>query len=183
MGRERLHQAWERSFNQFQHRGRSKAARERNRREQRRAVDAHLAFLEDLGYVEEGDRLTPRGQMARALYGWELQITELLFRGALENLPPEALAVVFTSLVYEERRPFDRPYVSSRLFGGVRRHVSQVLGRLAAHESEFGIPSPMKTPDWGLTPALVGWMRGAEFEELEEHTRATPGDDDSWSTM
>ena len=176
LGRERLHQAWEASFNQYQHRAKSKSARERNKHEQRGIVDAHIDFLEELGYVEKGDQLTPRGNMARSLYGWELQITELMFRGALENLPPEALAVVFASLVYEERRTFDRPYVSSRLYGGVRRHVTQLLSRLAAHEAEYGIPNPMKTPDWGLTPALVGWMRGAEFEELEEHTSATAGD-------
>jgi len=176
LGRERLYDAWEKSFNQYQHRAGNRKQRERNQRQQRQHVDAHLDFLEELGYIEDGDQLTARGRMARSLYGWELQITEMLFRGSLENLPAEALGMVFTALVHEERRRWDAPFVSSRLFGGVRRHLSQMLSRLAAREAEARVPCPMKLPDWGLSTAVVGWMRGAPFEDLEEAEGATPGD-------
>lgn len=176
LGRERLHEAWQKSFNQFQHRGRGKRAREQNRREQNRLLDAHLAFLEDLGYLEDGERLTARGRIARCLYGYELQITEMLFRGSLENLPPQALAMVFVALIYESRRRWETAYVSPKLFGGVRRHVSQLLSRLAAQEAEYRIAPPLKLPDWGLTPAVMAWIEGADFEELAEGSEATPGD-------
>ncbi len=176
LGRERVHEAWEKSFDRFQHRERSARAREHNRLEQRRVVDSHLDFLEDLGYVEDGDKLTARGRVARSLYGFELQLTEMLFRGSLENLPAAALAMVFVALIYEERRPWQEPYVSPRMFGGVRRHVGQLVARLAAREASFRIPSPMKTPDWGLTPQVLAWVEGATFEEIEEIGDATPGD-------
>ena len=176
LGRERLYEAWEKSFNQFQHRGSSKKAREHNSRRQRRVIDAHLDFLDDQGYLTDGETLTPRGDVARQLYGYELQITELLFRGALENLPPQALAMVFVALIYEERRRGETPFVSSRHFGGVRRHVGQVVNRLARREAEFSIPTPMKHPDWGLTPAVVAWAEGAEWADLEDVSDATPGD-------
>ena len=176
LGRERLHEAWDKSFNRYQHRERSRKARERNQRRQRRVVDAHLGLLEELGYLEEGDRLTPRGRVARLLHGYELQITEMLFRGTLETLPPAALAVVFVGLIHEERRTSGGAWVPPRLFGGVRRHVSQLLGRLAAREAEAGIEIPMKLPDWGLTPAVVAWVEGAAFEELAELVEAPPGD-------
>jgi superfamily II RNA helicase len=175
LGRERLQEAWEKSFNQYQHREKGKKARERNRRIQRAIVDAHLALLAELGYTE-GETLTAKGRVARLLYGFELQITEMLFRGTLEPLPPEALAVVFVGLVHEERRRGGSPYVSARIFGGVRRHVDQVLGRLAAEEARFQIPTPMKLPDWGLSPAVVSWYEGADFEELARVTDAPPGD-------
>lgn len=176
LGRERLHEAWDKSFNQFQHRAKSRKARERNRRAQRGVVDAHLAVLGELGYMDEDDRLTPRGEVARLLHGYELQITELLFRGALESLPPRALAVLFVGLVHEERRRGGGPYVSPRVFGGVRRHVDQVLLRLVEVEARHGIPTPLKLCDWGLSAAVDAWCGGAGFDELEDHTDATPGD-------
>jgi superfamily II RNA helicase len=176
LGRERLPEAWEKSFNQFQHRERSKKARERNRQEQRRLVDHHVAFLRELGYVDEHDKLTARGRVARHLHGYEIPLTEMLFKGTLEELPPEALAVVFVGLVHEARRADQGTYVAARLFGGVRRHVGQVVRRLALAEAEAGIPSQVKEPDWSLTPAVAAWWEGAAFEELEEVVAATPGD-------
>ena len=201
LGREGVQEAWDKSFNQFQHRSRNKKARERNRRRQRRIVDAHIALLEDLAYLEaengdgrdgegpapartsdgervagESYRLTARGRIARLLHGYELQLTEMLFRGSLENLPSDALAVVFTALVWEERRRWDAPYVSERHFGGVRRHVNQVLASLSGREAEYGIPHPMKMPDWGLTEPVLAWCRGADFEELAQLSTATAGD-------
>ncbi|QDU66985.1 DEAD/DEAH box helicase [Engelhardtia mirabilis] len=176
IGRERLFEAWEKSFNSWQHRGGNRKARERNSREQRRLVEAHLEFLYELGYIEGEDELTAKGKIGRLLVGYELQITELLWRGALENLGAEALCVVFVALVFEERRRGEPTFVSPRLYGGVRRHIGQILTRLSAQEAHYGIPTPMKTVDWGLTPAVCAWARGASFEELEETTDATAGD-------
>lgn len=176
LGREKLHEAWEKSFNQFQHRGRSKKARERNLRLQRAVVDAHLALLEELRYFEPPRTLMPRGKVARLLVGFELQITEMLFQGALEELPPEALAVVFTGLVHENRSRFPGPPVSSRHYGGVRRHLDDIVARVARAEARFSIPTPLKRLDWGLTPAVRAWAQGADFEELEDLTDATAGD-------
>ena len=176
LGRERLHTAWEKSFNQFQHRAENRKARERNRAEQRRLLDAHLAFLRARGFLEEDDHLTDKGRMARKLVGYELQITECLWRGAFETLGPDALASAFVALVFEERRRFGSSWVSSRLFGGVRRHLDGIVRELAEEEAGLGIPVPLKTFDWGLTPAVVAWVRGARFADLGEHTDATPGD-------
>jgi superfamily II RNA helicase len=178
LGRERLYEAWEKSFNQFQHRAKTKKARERNERVQHALLDAHLDLLEDLGYIDDDGRtITARGQLARLLYGYELQITEMLFRGALENIPTTALAVVFVGLVFEDRRRGGQTeYVSPRVFGGVRRHVDQILRALARREAQHAIPVPMKTPDWGLSPIVVAWVEGATFEDLEELTHVPPGD-------
>ena len=177
LGRERLHEAWEKSFNQYQHREKTKKARERNSRIQRALLEAHLELLEDLGYVEDdGQTITARGKLARLLYGYELQITEMLFRGALENIPLRALAIVFVGLVFEERRRGGGAYVSPRIFGGVRRHVDQVVRSLVRSEARYAIPVPMKTPDWGLSEVVVAWIEGATFEDLEELTHVPAGD-------
>ena len=177
IGRERLHEAWEKSFNQFQHRAKSENARARNKRIQARLLDDHLGMLMDLRYIEEdGEHLTARGKLARLLYGFELQITEMLFKGSLENLPASALAVVFVGLIYEDRKRGAPLYVSPKIFGGVRRHVDQIMAGLRRHETSRGIPTPLKQPDWGLSETVMAWIGGASFEELAETTHAPLGD-------
>jgi superfamily II RNA helicase len=175
LGRARVHEAWEKSFNRFQHRASSKKEEEHNRREQRRTLDAHLEFLDELGYLH-GEELSPRGKTAKMINGYELQITELLFGGALENLPRDALAVVFVGLVFEERRRGETVYIPSRLYGNVRANISREIHNLRLRAGEHNLMAAVKPPDWGLTPAIDAWMQNASFEELEELTDATPGD-------
>ena len=174
-GREWVPEAWERSFACFQARAKNQKARDRQRRDQRRFIERHLTLLDDFGYLD-GDQLTPRGRVARILNGYELQMTELLFRGSLEDLPPRALAAVAVAMIHEERRRHGRPYVPSRLFGNVRRNVSGVIGELASGEAALGIEPGLKRPDWGLTPALVAWYEGADIETALGDSEATEGD-------
>lgn len=175
LGRARVPEAWEKSFNQFQHRDGTEKQRERNSREQRRVLDAHLSFLEERGYLD-GDALTPRGHVAKLINGFELQVTELLFRGTLENLGVEALAVVFVGLVYEERRRQDGGWIPAKMQGTIRSKVQKDVHELVSAAGEHGLASAIKMPDWGLTPATIAWVDGTPFEALEELTDATAGD-------
>jgi superfamily II RNA helicase len=175
LGRSRVGEAWEKSFNRFQHRSSSPRQEARNKKHQARILDAHLALLDELGYLR-GDELTARGHVAKLINGFELQVTELLFRGALENLPLDALAAVFTGLVYEERRRFEQSFVPSSLYGDVRAAVQRELHALSARAYDHGLADAVKLPDWGLTRVVAAWMDGLPFEELEELTDATPGD-------
>ena len=174
-GRKRVAEAWERSFHRWQLRAKGEKARQKQRREQRRMVERRLGLLDELGYLD-GEQLTPRGRVARILNGYELQMTELLFRGALENLPPRALAVVFVAMIHEERSRGPAPHVPARLFGGLRRQVTGLVGELAGLEARLGVEPELKRPAWGLTPAVLAWIEGAEMEDLLEITEAKPGD-------
>ncbi len=182
MGRENIHQAWERSFGRYQDRKKSKKAREHHAIEERRLVNAHLNFLSELGYfIEENAangraELTGRGKMGRTIYGYEVQITELIFQGVLENQPPKALCVVFTALVHEERGREAPPRLPQRLYGDLRKKTDRLIHDMSKVEARFGIPTPMRTADWGLTRALMDWMRGATLEELEERMDTGAGD-------
>ena len=176
LGRARVHEAWQKSFNQFQHRGKSRKARERNQGRQQKIVDAHLDLLAELGYLEPEGGLTPRGTVARLLYGFELQITEMLFRGILEPLPPKALGIVFVGLVHEERRRAGAPRPPARLLGGLRHQVDGLVSMLADVEQRFEIPVPLKAPDWGLSEAVDLWYEGRSFEVMEEATGVSAGD-------
>ncbi len=175
VGRDYLHEAWERSFHCFQGRERNQKAREKQRLAQRRSIDRYLLVLDELGYLN-GDSLTPRGRIACTLNGYELQMTELLFQGTLENLTPKALAAVMVGLVYEERRRFDAPRIPERMFGALRRSVSGVVREVNGLEARMGIDPPVKRPDWGLTPAVLRWYEGESLEQLEELGGSGSGD-------
>ncbi|HEV8114239.1 MAG TPA: DEAD/DEAH box helicase [Planctomycetota bacterium] len=175
LGRARVPEAWEKSFNQFQNRKGTPKQQEKNRKLQARILEEHLAFLEELGHLE-GDRLTARGKIAKQINGYELQIAELLFSGALENLPPNALAVVFVGLVFEERRRGDTGFVPAKIFGNVRARVQSEIHVLAMRAADHQLYNSIKRPDWGLTELAAKWLDGAEFEEIAEATDVTPGD-------
>lgn len=175
LGRDRVPEAWEKSFNQFQHRDGTEKQREKNKKDQRRVLDAHLAFLDELGYLE-GSKLTPRGHVAKLINGFEVQVTELLFRGTLENLGVEALAVVFVGLVYEERRRAEAGWIPAKLQGTIRTRVQKDVHASYAAAAVHGLQSSVKLPDWGLTAATIAWIDGSPFEALEELTEATAGD-------
>ena len=175
LGRDRVHEAWEKSFNQYQHRAETRKRRERNSRLQYRLIESHLELLEELNYLD-GDTLKPRGRVAQRINGYELQVTELLFRGVLEDLEPEALAVVFVGLIHEERRTFEPVRVPSRLYGSLRREVDRVVRRLVGQAGEHDLPVPPKLPAWGLSAPVVQWLGGRPFEELEPAGPASSGD-------
>ena len=176
LGRERLFEAWEKSFHHFQHRAGTSKAQVKLAAQQRELLEAHLNFLAENGYVDAKDQLTPKGSVARLLNGYEIQLTELLFRGALENLPPRAVAMVFAALVYEERRRGGGPFVPQKMFGALRKQVDLILRSLVQSELHFGIPEPMKVADWGLTPAVLAWCEGAGVQDLADVTEVLPGD-------
>ena len=98
-----LHEAWERSFNNFQWSHMSNKKRQRNEEKQRAAISHRLALLRDLGYITDTG-VTEKGRLASVISGYELQIVELLDSGLMEWLDEIQLAVVFASIVFEERK-------------------------------------------------------------------------------
>jgi superfamily II RNA helicase len=185
LGRERLFEAWDKSLHAFQRREESDKQIRRARGRIERSLEAHLDLLLQHAFLEQDGaeyRLTPKGQLARAINGYELQVAELCFRGAFEGLPPEALACVFVAIVFEDRRRWRGPpqgmHGGGRRppFAGVQRHVTTLLSRLAATEADLGIETPLKPADFGLAEAVVLWCGGGTMEALEAATEVTPGD-------
>lgn len=176
MGRERILEAWEKSFDQFQHQEASPSRRSRQRRLQAARLDARLQLLQDLRYIDDRDRLTARGRVARSINGYEVTLTELLFRGVLENQPPRALALVAVGFIYEERRRGGGTWIPRRVFGDLRREVDRVQSELTRLEVRHRIDEPMKCPDWGLSSAVLSWFEGADLAELEEQSGIGGGD-------
>lgn len=175
LGRERLFEAWEKSFHHYQTRDKNKKQRERQRRQQRRLIENHLAFLEAIGYIEN-DEVTPRGRLARQINGYEIQVTELIFSGACDELSPRSLAMTAVALIFEDRRRFGPGYRSKGELQQDQRTVTRALRSAFGQEARFGIEPGMKRLDWALTPAVIAWYGGGSLDEVEEVVDTPLGD-------
>ena len=171
----RLHEAWERSFNNFQWAGMSRKKRERNAEKQRFAIDQRLQLLRRLECITETG-VTPKGEVAALVNGFELPVAELLESGLLEFLDEAQLAVVFASLVFEERKNDLYRRLPPNVLGPHRADVERVVERLVAAEKELGLPPSIRVPNFKIGAVVHAWCRGAGFDELRELTTTPNGD-------
>ncbi len=140
-----------------------------------RQVRQRLQFLRERGYLK-GKDLTPRGEFASQVYGYEIQMAELKERRMFDGLTPDRLNVMVNAVVFESKkadwyRPPDRGTTDP-----FRRPVERLIGEIRDHEERLDIDLLTKEPDFRLAAAVHAWSAGAPFEELERHTSASPGD-------
>ncbi len=171
----KLYEAWERSFNNFQWAGMSRKKREKNELKQREAIGRRLQLLQELGYVTP-EGVTPKGDVAAVINGYELPVSELLESRLLEYLDELQLAIIFASLAHEERKNELYRRLPAHVFGEMRRDLEGVVARLIDKERALGIPASVRPLDFRLGSAVAAWCRGEGFEALREHTTAPPGD-------
>ena len=166
--------AYDRSFAAFQAAKGSAAAREKKRQAARAALLSRIHILREAGYLGD-DGLLPRGKLAQKINGYEIQATEILFRGALEGMDIHQLAVTFAALIHQERRSAElRGY--RRELGPMMARVNDAVQSFCAVETLHGVRNPIKLPDWGIGPAVDAWSRGCSVEELEHLARSDAGD-------
>ena len=121
------------------------------------------------------DGLLPRGKVAQRINGYEIQATELLFSGVLEQMDLHQLAATFTALIHEERRRAD-PKHHRREAGPLMKAATDAVRRFRDVELEQGIGTAIKEPDWGIAPAVDCWSRGGSIEDLERMSHGDAGD-------
>ncbi|HEX5010967.1 MAG TPA: DEAD/DEAH box helicase [Planctomycetota bacterium] len=171
----RLHEAWERSFNNFQWASMSGKKRAKNEEKQRQAIDRRMQLLRELGYVTP-EGITPKGEIAAVINGYELPVAELVESRLLEFLDELQICIVFAGLAHEERKHELYRRLPAHALGEHRHDIEQVVGRLVERERALGIPPSIRPIDFRLGSALSAWCRGAGFEELRDHTTVPPGD-------
>lgn len=137
-------------------------------------VEARLVFLESLGYLS-AENLTTRGEFARKLFGYELELAELFFEGAFVELSEEEIVTLIACLVYEERKG-DK---SKRIPKAIKRKLlkyRKILEKLQTFEFEITGTTSLKELVLDIaTPAYL-WASGEEFAKLEEVTSISAGD-------
>ncbi len=170
-----LHEAWEKSFNNFQWSQMSKKRREKNEAKQRESIARRMRLLRELDYITD-EGVTDKGAMAAVINGYELQVVELMFSGLLEFLDEEQLAIIIASLVFEERKNDLFRRMPGKVLGEHRRSVEQIVQRLIDAEREFHIPTSIRPPNFKIGVIIHQWIRGRSFTEMEDLTTAPNGD-------
>jgi superfamily II RNA helicase len=168
--------AYDRSFASFQAAAGSQRKRERIRSHARAALRAKIAVLEKAGYLDPDGGLFDRGRIAQRINGYEIQVTELLFDGVLDDCDMHQLACVFTALVHEPRRGQERHDEQRILPAAVVRRTENAVRRFMAVELEHGFRDTIKPVDFGLTVAVMAWSQGTSMREVERLTGADGGD-------
>ncbi|MCB9898418.1 MAG: DEAD/DEAH box helicase [Planctomycetes bacterium] len=172
---DRLYEAWERSFNNYQWSRMSAKKRERNEQRQRDAIDRRLRLLGDLGYITP-EGVTEKGRIAATINGYELQVVELLDSGLLDWLDEIQAAIVFSAISFEERKTDLFRRLPNSVMGHHRRDVEELVDGLIRRERELGIPPTVKPPNFKVGVVVHDWCQGKSFDEMREDTTAPFGD-------
>ena len=143
-----------------------------------------LSLLEEMGYLRgvplSGDSplpggLSPKGEFAASLFGYELLLSEMQAAGEFDAMDEVKLATVLASLVFEPRKGDRLPPLSrsqEKLLKMAEHHAAAIHRR----ESKFRIFPATKLPHFHLAPALEAWAGGASFEKISRLTTADEGE-------
>ncbi len=142
---------------------------------QRQQIKSRLKLLREMGYIDDAG-LLPRGQVASQIFGYELQVTELLFDGIFHRLDPDLMSVLIMAIVFESKRDvwytkMEKSVIKPVISGPTRR-----IWGIKEREEALGIDIPLKELDTKLSATVYEWSKGCEFSELEDYTDAPPGD-------
>lgn len=141
----------------------------------RQQISARLKVLEELGYTE-GQTLLPRGSTAAHIYGYEIQLTQLLFKGVFERLTEDEINCLMVAIISEPRKDgyFKRLEDENLLeiFYGVSSEISDIQNL----ELKHGVTEITPMLELRLCTAMLAWSQGCEFENLEKYARLDAGD-------
>jgi len=142
---------------------------------QRQQIEKRLVLLREMGYIDDKG-LLPKGEVASQIYGYEVQITELLFDKHFHHLDPDQINVLIMAIVFESKRDcwyseMEEGFINSIILGPSRR-----LEKIRNREEALEIDTPLKELDANLSAATYAWSTGCGFDELADYTDATPGD-------
>lgn len=158
---------YRKSFHHFSSQGRAS-------RRQLALMRARMEVMKELGCIQNGE-LTPRGQFARRMYGYEMSLSQLYAAGILERLSVEELAAVCLAVVFEPR-PGSRGVPIPREYRRLRSDVAGHLRPLHLLERQKGIPDLSKRFAFDLTAPLLSWMREPSFERLVRQSERDEGE-------
>ena len=172
---ERIFEAWEKSFNNFQWSRMSRKKRAQNERRQRQAITRRLTLLRDLEYIDD-DGLLQKGDCACRINGYELPSVELVSSGLFQALNDEQVAIILTAVVFEERRSDLYQRMPSSLLGIHRKDAENILERIIVREREYSIHPQTRRLNFKIGSVIHAWWEGQSFDEISRITNASHGD-------
>ena len=141
----------------------------------RQQIEARLRVLEELGYIE-AQTLLPRGTTAAHIYGYEVQLTQLLFSGFLEKLTEDEINCLVVAIVSEPRKDgYFKPVKNEHLLE-ILYAVSSEISFIQHLEAKHKVTEITPMLELRLCTAMLAWSRGCEFDGLEKYAHIDAGD-------
>ena len=141
----------------------------------RQQIAARLKVLEELGYTE-AQALLSRGNTAAHLYGYEVQLTQLLFGGFFERLTEDEINCLMVAIVTEPRKDvYFKPLNDERLLE-ILYAVNSEISFIQHLESKYEVTEMTPMLELRLCTAMLAWSRGCEFDQLEKYAHLDAGD-------
>ena len=141
----------------------------------RQQIAARLKVLEELGYTE-AQTLLPRGSTAAHIYGYEVQLTQLLFSGFFERLTEDEINCLMVAIVSEPRKDtYFKPLKDERLLEMLHA-VSSETAFIQHLEGKHKVTEITPMLELRLCTAMLAWSRGCEFDTLEKYAHLDAGD-------
>ena len=145
---------------------------------QREALDLikrKLSLLQKLGYLVPGGKLTPKGNFAVSIYGYELFLSELFDGGVLDSLDVTDLGILLLGLVYEPHRGnfiFRLPH----RIRGLAEEAQKILKKIHEEERRSRISPLTKGPFFQLSAPMERWVGGASFDKVVQAAGVDEGE-------
>ena len=131
--------------------------------------------LDRLGYTKRW-RLEAPGTALRKLYNeLDLQLSETLRSGVLDELDPAQFAAIMSIFTYEARGGEMSQAPHARFADSIIEEIDQIWERISSEESDVGL-EPSRPPDVGLVDTIHGWAEGLDLDELFEEDDLRAGD-------
>ena len=141
-----------------------------------RSMEAKLAILQELGHIDrEAGLLTQKGQLAKAVYGYELILSELYEEGIFERLDEIGLGVLACATVFEPRKNQRFPPISKKA-KDIKKTCDDLYEGIRRKESRYRISPLSKPPYFNLSHAIESWMRGDDFSRVLQFTDTDEGE-------
>ncbi len=142
---------------------------------QRNQIASRLNVLESLGYIEELT-LLPRGNTASKIYGYELQITQLLFSGFFERLSEDEINCLIVAIVSEPRKDGYFKKIKDRRMLSILGAAMNEIADVRRVENQHAVSDLTPLMELHSCSAMRAWSQGCEFEQLTDYADIDQGD-------
>ncbi|GBU22874.1 hypothetical protein R80B4_02787 [Fibrobacteres bacterium R8-0-B4] len=121
-----------------------------------------IKFLQASGFLD-GTELTPKGRLAAAVSGYEIQTAELYYCRDFEDVSAAQLPVLLAALITEESRSRKAPPITNVT---LKFDAQKTIHKLRQKEIKYNIANPIREMDFSMAAPVFAWASGCDLMQL-----------------
>jgi len=133
-----------------------------------------MALMQEMQYIV-GEGLSPKGEFAASLFGYELIMGEMYEKEMLEKLDEIRLNVLLSSLIYSPRKGQRSPHLNS-MHRELQKESESCLMHIFSYQTKYKVPAIREHTHFHAAYAMESWTMGKSFDELFRETDIDEGE-------